>query len=66
MTMLKKLGSALLVTLAFAGLASAQKWQALKSIDAQFALWAPWPCSPMARVIYDESKCPRRQVHWWN
>ena len=26
MTMLKKLGSALLVTLAFAGLASAQKW----------------------------------------
>ena len=30
MTMLKKLGSALLVTLAFAGLASAQKWQALK------------------------------------
>ena len=30
MTMLKKLGSALLATLAFAGLASAQKWQALK------------------------------------
>jgi hypothetical protein len=31
MTMLKKLGSALLATLAFAGLASAQKWQALKN-----------------------------------
>ena len=30
MTMLKKLGSAMLVLLAFAGLASAQKWQALK------------------------------------
>jgi hypothetical protein len=30
MTMLKKLGSALLATLAFAGIASAQKWQPIK------------------------------------